>query len=170
MEFLRIGLIVRPHGVHGALKLLPLTDNTDRFLKLKQAYIEQDGYKKLDIKEISVQADSVIIALEGIDTREQAEKLRDKYICVDRKNAVKLPEFTYFIADLIDCHVSGTDGTEYGELTEVLQTGANDVYVISGEKTLLVPALKRLLNTVDIQNKRIVLNNDVLEEVGLFED
>ena len=89
---------------------------------------------------------------------------------MDRANTIKLPEGRYFISDLIGCQVKDTDGKAYGKLTDVLETGANDVYVIKGEKTLMVPALKKLLNTVDIQAKSILLNADVLQEVGLFED
>ena len=96
--------------------------------------------------------------------------LRDHYICVDREHAVKLPEGRYFVVDLIGCTVSDTNGNDLGKLTDVLETGANDVYVISGEKNLMVPALKKLLHKVDIENKHIDLDAAVLEEVGLFED
>ena len=89
---------------------------------------------------------------------------------MDRANAIKLPEGRYFISDLIGCEVTDTDGKAYGKLTDVLETGANDVYVIKGEKTRMVPALKKLLNTVDVNAKSIVFNADVLQEVGLFED
>ena len=95
---------------------------------------------------------------------------RNLYICVDRANAIKLPEGRYFISDIIGCAVTDTEGKQYGKLTDVLETGANDVYVIKGDKTLMVPALKKLLSSVDIQAKAIVLDAAVLEEVGLFED
>ncbi len=96
--------------------------------------------------------------------------MRDVYLCVDRAHAVKLPEGQYFVTDIIGCEVFGTDGTFYGMLEEVLQNGAADVYVIRGEKVLMVPALKKLLKSVDVFEKKIVLASDVLEEVGLFED
>lgn len=170
-EYLRIGLILRPHGVHGAVKLQPLTTDNRRFLKLKEAYIEQNGgYTPVEATEISVQPDAVFLRLSFCDSREQAEALRGQYLCVDRAHAAKLPAGRYFVADLIGCAVEDSNGKPLGKLTDVLETGANDVYVIEGEKTLLIPALKKLLQEVDVQNGRIVLNAEVLEEVGLFED
>ena len=116
------------------------------------------------------QPDAVMLWLSASESREQAEMLRDHYICVDREHAVKLPEGRYFVVDLIGCTVVDTNGNELGKLTDVLETGANDVYVISGEKNLMVPALKKLLHKVDVESKHIELDAAVLEEVGLFED
>ena len=157
MEYLRVGLIVRPHGVHGAVKLLPLSDDLGRYASLKEAYLERNG-----------QYESVTVS--GVGVREDAEKLRNVYLCVNRAHAAKLPPGRYFVVDLIGCRVCDTEGAEYGTLTDVLETGANDVYVIKGERTLLIPALKKLLAEVDVDSKRIVLHADVLREVGLVED
>lgn len=170
-EYLRIALILRPHGVHGAVKLLPLTTDNRRFLKLKEAYIEQDGgYTPVEAMDASVQPDAVFLRLSCCESREQAEALRNKYLCVDRAHAAKLPAGRYFVVDLIGCAVEDSLGNPLGTLTEVMETGANDVYVIQGKRELLVPALKKLLKEVDVHNKRIVLDADVLEEVGLFAD
>ncbi|MCH5278523.1 MAG: 16S rRNA processing protein RimM [Christensenellaceae bacterium] len=173
MDYFRIGLFLRPHGVRGELKLLPLTDDVRRFKTLKAAFIESSEgiYLPIDVENAKASSEnSVIVKLSGVETMDDAEKLRDKYLCVDRANAVKLPEGTYFISDLIGCKVESTDGTELGEMVDVYETNANDVYVIKGSRHLSVPALKRLLHTVDTVNKRIVLDADVLSEVGLFED
>ena len=171
-DYLRVGLILRPHGVKGTVKLLPLTDDLSRFSSLKEAYLERkDGYESVSVACESVRGDKeVYVHLGGIDTREDAALLRDVYLCVDRAHAVKLPEGQYFVTDIIGCEVFGTDGAFYGKLEEVLQNGAADVYVIRGEKVLMVPALKKLLKSVDVFEKKIVLASDVLEEVGLFED
>ena len=83
---------------------------------------------------------------------------------------MKLPKDTYFVEDLIGCRVSDDTGRELGTLTDVFETGANDVYEISGEKKLLLPALKRAIISTDVENRRMVLDSKVLEEVGLFED
>jgi len=170
-EYLRIGMILRPHGIHGAVKLLPLTSDTRRFLKLKEAFVEQDGgYSPVEAMEVSVQPDTVLLRLSNCETREQAEELRNKYLCVDRAHATKLPDGQYFVVDLIGCAVQDSEGTPLGNLTDVLETGANDVYVIKGKRTLLIPALKKLLQEVDVVEKRIILSSSVLEEVGLYED
>ncbi len=171
MEYLRVGLIVRPHGVHGAVKLLPLSDDLGRYASLKEAYLERDGrYEPVTVYDVGVREDAVYASISGVTTRDEAEKLRNVYLAVDRAHAAKLPPGRYFVVDLIGCGVSDTAGNAHGTLTDVLETGANDVYVIKGERTLLVPALKKLLAEVDVENKRMVLHASVLEEVGLFED
>lgn len=171
MEYYRIGLIVRPHGIHGAVKLQPLTDNTARYKGLRHAYLEQNGrMQKVDVDDIGIRPDFVTLHIAGVDTPEAAELLRGAYLSVDKANAVPLPPDTYFIADLIGCKVWDTDGFFYGELKDVLQTGANDVYVVEGPKGMLLPALKKALHEVCVEEKRIVLIKDVLEEVALFAD
>lgn len=173
MDYFRIGLILRPHGVHGELKLLPLTDDPARFKKLKAAYIEISDSRYESVSVIAAKAateSAVIVKIEGVDSVEQAEALRNKYLCVDRAHAVKLPEGTYFVSDIIGCRVISSCGEELGRVEDVYETNANDVYVVRGEKKLSVPALKKLLDKVDVENKLIVFNADVLAEVGLFED
>ncbi|MEG1547886.1 MAG: ribosome maturation factor RimM [Clostridia bacterium] len=171
MQYLRVGLILRSHGVHGAVKLISLSSDNDRFLDLKEAYIERNGsYEPVTVSDVSVQTDTVLLHLSCATDRDDADKLRNHYLCVDRDHAVKLPEGRYFVTDLIGCEVFSTDGKRLGKLTDVIETGSADVYEVKGEKSLMVPALKKLLTTVDVINKRIELDKDVLEEVGLFED
>lgn len=168
--YYRVGEIARQHGVHGEVKLNPTTDDAGRFRGMKEAYLELHGeYLPVQICVSSVSEKAVIVKIEGYDTPEQAQLLRGKYLCVDRQHAVKLPRDTYFVADLIGCEVTDTDGNTYGKLTDVLETGANDVYEIEKDR-LLVPALKKVLSSVDTDQKKIVLKADVLKEVGLFED
>lgn len=169
-KYLRVGQIVRAHGVHGDVKVLPLTDDPARYRKLKTAYLERGGdYLPVALDDVRLQPDAVILHVSGYDTPEKAEQLKSAYLCVDRENAVALDEYTYFVADLIGCETFDTAGKAYGKITDVLETGANDVYEIEHGK-LLVPALKRVLAQVDIANGRIVFNADVLEEVGCFAD
>ena len=168
--YYRIGVIVRPHGVHGAVKLDPLTDSSRRFRGLKEAFLEMHGVMRpVQLVVSSVAQDSVILTIEGYETPEQANALRGAYVCVDRAHAVKLPKDTYFVTDLIGCETFDTDGNAYGKLTDVYETGANDVYEIEHGK-LMVPALKRVLHEVDTDAGRITFDAAVLKEVGLFED
>jgi 16S rRNA processing protein RimM len=169
-NYLRVGQIVRAHGVRGDVKVLPLTDDPARFRKLKTAYLEREGsYLSVALEDVRLQPDAVLLHVSGYDTPEKAEALKNVYLCVDRENAVALGEYTYFVADLIGCETFDTNGRAFGKVTDVLETGANDVYEIEHGK-LLVPALKRVLAEVDIANARIVFNADVLEEVGCFAD
>ena len=168
--YYRIGAIVRTHGVHGAVKLDPLTDDVRRFKALSQAFVEMHGQlTPVQLCVLSTSPDAVIVKIEGYDTPEQANALRGAYLCVDRAHAVKLPKDTYFVTDLIGCETFDTDGNAFGKLTEVYETGANDVYEIEHGK-LMVPALRRVLHEVDTDNGRIVFDAAVLKEVGLFAD
>ncbi|MBQ4167926.1 MAG: 16S rRNA processing protein RimM [Clostridia bacterium] len=170
-ERFRIAQILRPHGVKGEVKLYPLTDDMSRFKRLKEAYTEREGqYEAVVVTGCKFVSGSAVISIEGVTSPEEAEKLRGLYLCVDRAHAVKLPEGTYFVADIIGCEVFSTDGSALGQVREVLETNANDVYVIEGQRRLMVPALKKLLRSVDVSNKRIELDAEVLSEVGLFED
>ena len=164
--YYRIGVIVRPHGVHGAVKIEPLTDSSKRFRGLTEAYLELHGeMRPVQLSVASVAPDAVILTVEGTETPEQANALRGAYLCVDRAHRVKLPKDTYFVTDLCGCETFDTDG----KLTNVYETGANDVYEIADGK-LMVPALKRVLAEVDTDGGKIVFDAAVLKEVGLFED
>ena len=170
-EYLRVGQIVRAHGVRGDVKLIPLTDDPARFRAIKTAYLETTAgaYAPVAVAGARFLPDAVLLHLEGYDTVEQAESLKNLYLSVSRDNAVKLRKDTYFIVDLIGCDTFDTSGKAYGKLTDVLETGAHDVYEIEHGK-LLVPALKKLLHEVDVENGKIVFDADVLEEVGCFAD
>ena len=170
LEYLRIGEIVRSHGVHGDVKVLPLTDDPARFRALTGAFIEQgSAYAPVRVSGVRLQPDAALLHIEGCDTPEAAERYRNAFLCVDRAHAVQLPSDTYFVADLIGCETFDTDGAAFGPVTDVLETGANDVYVIADGR-LMVPALKRVLASVDTENARIVFDAAVLREVGLFAD
>ena len=171
MEYYRIAQILRPHGIKGEVKVYPLTDDLSRFKRLKSCYIERRGqYEPIEVTGCKQVGEAPVLKIEGVDDPIGAEKLRLHYICVDKQHTVKLPEGVWFVADLIGCEVFDSEGNALGRLADVLETNANDVYVIEGAKKLLVPALKKLLKLVDTENKRIVLNAGVLAEVGLFED
>lgn len=168
--YLRIGQIVRAHGVRGAVKINPDTDDVERFRTLKEAFLEErNGYRPVTVSGVRLLNDGVALQISGVADRNAAEALRGVFLCVDRAHAVKLPEGRWFVADLIGCRVSDTNGKEYGCVTDVMETGANDVYEIEHGK-LMVPALKRLIRQVDIAEKSILFDAEVLEEVGLFED
>ncbi len=165
MDYFRIGLFLRPHGVKGEVKVLPLTDDVKRFNKLRDAFIEmrEGEYCPVNVSNArSAGENAAIVKLEGIDCMDDAEKLRDKYLCVDRPHAVKLAEGSYFVKDLIGCTVVSTDGALLGIMDDIYETNANDVYVVKGKQRISVPALKRLMLEVDIENKRIVFDADVL--------
>jgi 16S rRNA processing protein RimM len=151
----KIGAIIKPHGVHGEFKVYSTTDDNERFKKLKNVIV-RTAKDEFTAKVVSVKASDtdVILKIEGYDTPEAIEKLRKAELFVTRDNAVKLKKNEYFVADLIGLKVTDTDtGDELGILTDVLQTGANDVYEVtmSEEKKVLIPAIKECIRSVDIE-------------------
>nr|WP_207720046.1 ribosome maturation factor RimM [Clostridium algidicarnis] len=153
-DYLSVGQISKPHGIKGEVKVIPLTDDIKRFRKLKKVYI--DGNEKV-IVWCKMQVDRVILKIEGIDTMEGAESLRNKYIQVKREEAVRLPKDSYFIADLLSCTVYDTSENKIGKVYDVIKTGSNDVYWIKDEKEILIPALKDIVLDVDIDSHKIII-------------
>lgn len=153
-QFITIGEIINTHGVHGELKILPMTDDLKRFRKLKKVYI--DGEEKM-ISWCKLQADKAILKIEGIDTMNDAIKYKTKLLKVSREDAVKLPEGRYYEADIIDCTVEDENGAYLGKINEIIHTGSNDVYWIKGEKELLIPALKSVVTKMDVENRKIII-------------
>ncbi|ERK30580.1 ribosome maturation factor RimM [Clostridium intestinale] len=153
-QFLNVGQIVNTHGVKGEVKVFPLTDDPMRFKKLKKVIIDN---KEVQILSYKFQKDRVILQLEGVDTMDDAIRLKGKYLKVSREDAVKLPKDTYFIADLIGCSVFDTDETPLGEVYDVIKTGSNDVYWVKGIKELLIPVLKEIVLDINVEDKKIVI-------------
>ena len=167
MDRYSIGLIRKPHGVKGAIKVGPLCDDVARFKQLKIVYIDNNKYT---VTSAQISQDEVILTLKEITSCNDAELLRNKEIQVDKKDAVKLEEGRYFIVDIIGCEVFVEDKS-IGIIKEVLQHGAADVYVIKSKDTeIMVPALKKLLKVVDVEKKQIIFDKKAFEEVAVYED
>ena len=189
LEKFLIGEIVSVHGVKGALKVRPLTDHPIRFTKLDEVKVilPKNSPKGVELtrnyKVISaiVSGGFVLLRLYGINDRDQADLYRGAMLEIPREKAIDLPEDSYFIGDLIGCQVIEEldDGTEciLGRVTDVLQTGGNDVYlVMTPEKIqMLLPAIKQVIRSVDVEQgiirvrmlpglKEVYLNNDNNDE------
>ena len=159
LEYLSIGQIVNIHGFNGMVKVYPLTNDMNRFMDLKEVYVEENNQLvKYEVESIKFLSNTVAMKLKGIDTEKDANKLRNFYMKVDRKSAVKLPKDSYFICDLIDLEVYDEKGILLGTIRDVLQTGSNDVYVVqTNGKDILVPALKHVVKKIDLENKKIMV-------------
>ena len=154
-DLLQIGVITTTHGVRGEVKVFPTTDDPKRFKKLKQVILDT-GKEQIELEVAGARffKNLVILKFKGIDNINDVEQYRQKSLYVTRENAVPLEENEYFIADLIGLKVVSDEGEELGELSDVLQTGANDVYVVSKENTpdLLIPAIRDCIKQVDIES------------------
>ncbi len=168
-EYLLIGQVLRPQGIKGQVKVRPDTDDPERFLDLDTVYLDKGGaYEAVSVDEISVREDGVYLRLANAQTRDEAEKQRNWLLYVDRAHAVALNEDETFICDLIGCRAVDTQGRELGRVTDVLQPGGNDVYVIKTPRgNMLLPALKFVIPTVDVKKGEIVVDEKRLPEVAV---
>jgi 16S rRNA processing protein RimM len=167
-EYLEIGKIVNTHGLKGEVKVLPLTDSINRFYDLKWVYIDKFGkIEKFNIMAVKISKGFAIVKFREIDNVEKAEKLKDLFLKVDRENAIKLPEDSFFICDLLGCKVFDEQNSSLGIIKDVLKTGSNDVYVVDGEKygEILIPALKSVVRKVSLENGwiKVVLPEGLLD-------
>ena len=173
-ERLLIGVVIKPQGIAGQVKIKPETDDPDRYLGLQTVLVqtsEQQPAKSMPIEQIAVREGFVYATLNGSTSRNEAEAQRGWLLSVPRTEAVPLPPDHHFIADLIGCRVVDTQGNALGVLTEVLQPGANDVYVIDRQPgRMMIPALKKAIPTVDVDKGIIVVNEALLDEVAVIED
>jgi 16S rRNA processing protein RimM len=157
-DLLQVGVITSTHGIRGEVKVFPTTDDSARFKKLKNVILD-DGRQKIDMEIASVKffKNMVIVKFKGIDNINDVEKYRKARLLVTRENAVPLAENEYYIADLIGLSAVSDEGEALGTVTDVLQTGANDVYVITTpeKKEILVPAIHDCILQVDLEKQEM---------------
>lgn len=160
-NLLQVGVITTTHGVRGEVKVFPTTDDPARYKKLKRVILDTGTEKReLEIAGVRFFKNLVIVKFKGIDNINDVEQYVRKNLYVTRDNAVELKENEYFIADLIGLSVKTDEGETLGEITDVLKTGANDVYVIrqdDGEE-LLIPVIKDCIKQVDVEGKKVVVH------------
>lgn len=160
-QLLQVGVISSTHGVRGEVKVFPTTDDANRFKKLKKVILDTGMEKKeLEIQGVKFFKQFVILKFKGIDNINDIEKYKGKSLYVTRENAVKLRKDEYFIADLIDMQVVLEDGTLLGILTDVMKTGANDVYCVESEKygEVLLPAIGECILDVDVEGRKMTVH------------
>ena len=141
-DLFQVGVITAPHGVRGEVKVFPTTDDNARFKNLKTVLLDQGrGTRELEIEGVKFFKNMVILKFKGIDDRNDVERMRQAKLLVTRENAVELGKDE--VSD---------EGEELGTISDVLQTGANDVYVVSkdGAKDLLIPAIHACIQNVDV--------------------
>ena len=158
---LEIGQIVNTRGLKGEVKVNSFSEASDRFETINTILIKfKSEYKEYKIEKVSYSKNQVILKLKGVDTIDDAEKLRNSYIYIYRNQLGELPEGTYYIADLIGLDVCLENGEKIGIVDDIFSTGSNDVYVVKDElgKQKLLPAIDEVLKEIDIANGRIIVN------------
>jgi 16S rRNA processing protein RimM len=157
-QYLETGKIVGTHGIKGMTRVQVWADDNEFLGQFKFVYTDENGNGKLEISRVQPHGTVALVAFKGVNTIEQAEKLRGTVIYINRKDA-KLPEGRYFITDLLGCEVFDADTNELlGKITDVSETGANDVWHITkDDKEYLVPAIADVIVTVDTENEKAVI-------------
>ena len=158
---LQVGVISSTHGVRGEVKVFPTTDDVTRFRQLKKVYLDTGREMlPLEIQNVKFFKQFAILKFKGIDNINDIEKYRGKSLMIDREDAVDLDEDEYFIADMIGMKVCTEDGSEFGTLKDVMETGANDVYIIDSLEhgEVLIPAIRECILDVDMDEERMTIN------------
>lgn len=153
-QLLQVGIISSTHGVRGEVKVFPTTDDVKRFKKLKDVLVDTGKEKKpLQIESVKFFKQFAILKFKGYDTLDDIVVYKGKSLLVERKNAVRLNKDEYFIADLIGLSVENEDKSFTGILADVIETGANDVYIVKTAegKDVLIPAIKDCILEVDVE-------------------
>ena len=160
-KLLQVGVITQTHGVRGEVKVFPTTDDPARFKKLKQVVLDTGKETlPLEIESVKFFKQFVILKFKGFDNINDIERYKRCPLLIERENAVPLEEGEYFIADMIGMKVITDEGENFGILKDVMETGANDVYVIEhpSEGEVLVPAIKECILDVDIENRQMKIH------------
>lgn len=168
-EYFELGQIVNHFGIKGMVKVNPFTQDITKFERLDIVLIEKDDkHQKVEIEEVKYSKNQVLLKLKGINSIEEAEKYRGCYLKLERKDMEKLPDNTYYIADLIGLSVYTEEGILLGEVDDIYNSGANDIYSIKNEqgKQILLPAIKEVIKKIDIEKEKITVH--LLK--GLLED
>lgn len=155
---LRVGVITSPHGIKGEVKVFPTTDDAKRFKELKKVILDTGKeYIPMEIEHVKFFKNMVILKFKGYDNINEIEKYKSKDLLITRDQAVDLAPDEYFITDLIGLAVVSDQGVELGTLKDVLETGANDVYVVAMKdgKELMLPAIGDCILNVDLEQGRM---------------
>lgn len=158
---LEVGQIVNTFGIKGFVKVYPYVNDVTRFNNLKYVYAKsKKEEKKLEIEEVKYQKNMVLLKFKGVETVEEAEKLRNNYLEIDRRDAIPLEEGEFFIADLIGLKVFLDTGEELGILEDIYNTGSKDIYVVKDKlgKSYLLPYIDEVIKKIDLDNSKIIVH------------
>lgn len=155
METLTVGKIVNTHGIKGELRIVPSTDDVNRFKKFESIYIDCKGLREYNIEGVRFHKKFVLIKFKGVNSIEEGEIFKNCFVKIDKQTAEPLDDDEYYINDLYGLSVNTEDGRFLGVLDDVLFGKANDVYVVEredGQKApLLIPAIKSCVLNIDIE-------------------
>jgi len=160
-----VGQVVAPFGLRGQVKVRPETDAPERFRQLNQVCLELPSgeQRMVQIASVRIASKGIMLRFEGCEDRDQAEELRGAWIKIRESMALRLPEGSFYLHQLIGLHAYTEDGRDLGEIVEIIQAPGNDVYVTP---RAMIPALRQVVREVDLEAKRMVVSLPPEEETG----
>ena len=169
MDYYKLAKVLKPQGLKGEFKLKPFVDDISRFYDLSHIYLKKNNsYVEYPVEKARTYKQFAYLKVTGIEDCDAAESIRGEYIYID-KAAAKKPEGSHFIADRIGMEVIGTDGTLYGTLKDVMQTGAADIYEIKGKRNFMVPAVPHIVLEINEDKCIITVDSARLDEVAVYD-
>jgi 16S rRNA processing protein RimM len=158
-RFLVIGEVMKPHGVRGEVRVLPHTDLPERFTWLKTVYLGEKNPRPVVVEAARLHQNLILLKLAGYDDRDAADSLRGEWLQVPESEAIPLEEGEYFLYQLVGLAVFSDEGEHLGELTRVLETGANNVFVVTGaDREILLPDIDDVILAIDFDNGRMTVH------------
>lgn len=157
MDRIIVGRIVNTHGINGEVKCVSMTDDIERFEELQFVYLDET-HMRLEISNVRYAKGLVYLRFKGLNHINDVEKFKGQYMSIDFENRRELPDDSYYLFDLIGLAVKDENDNELGVITNVYQTGANDVYELDNDITKLIPAIKEVIRQVDINNKVMIIH------------
>lgn len=160
-DLLKVGVITTTHGVHGEVKVFPTTDEAERFLELDYVLLDTGReLRKLEIQNVKFFKNLAILKFKGIDNINDIEMYKGRDLWIPREEGQELEEGEYYVADLIGMNVLLEDGTVFGTLKDVMETGANDVYVIDTKDRgeVLLPAIRECILDVNVEESTMTVH------------
>lgn len=157
-RFLVIGQVLKPHGVRGEVRVNPLTELPERFNWLDVVYLGEKNPQPVGVEAVRFHKNLILLKLAGYDDREATETLRGVWLQVPENEAIPLEEGEYYLYQLIDLAVFTEEGQHLGVLVDVIETGANNVFVVKGEQgEQLLPDIAEVVQEIDFANGRITV-------------
>ena len=151
-----VGNIVNTQGIKGEVRLMPSVDDVERFKLLDRIFVDRKGsITEYEIENVRFHKQFVLLKLKGIDDMTSAEKLKGTVAKITEDMALPCEEDEYYIRDLYDMEVVTDEGERLGIISDIIFTGANDVYAVKSDdgKEILIPAIKDCILNVDVENK-----------------
>jgi 16S rRNA processing protein RimM len=155
-----IGIIVKPQGIKGEVKVKPVSPDPERFNYLEKVYIRLKNVQTYSIENIRISNSFVFLKFAQINSRNDAELLRGKEILISEDQLIDLDDGEYFVHDLIGCQIISEDGLIIGEIEDIIQSSSNDIYLVKNRKghEYLIPAIADVIQKVDIQAKQVTIH------------